>query len=305
MGGGSDSSAISGGVQGAASGSALGPWGAAVGGAVGLIGGIESGNKADEYQKQQQQALAADQAKRDQYVAQQQALYAPTQQKLLEEAANPTPLNYGANLGQINQQTQQAGQRMDASMAAHGMTGSGLQGAAQQGLEMNRVGELSSAFNTGLNARTSLGLNLLQKYNPLENAQFGSGALGQQMQFGATQQNEANSAMKQGMGAFGEGLAGVMNGLGQPTQQTQYNPNAVMQDNVVSGMNANPSQMSNDQAMAEQMPGGMSPGLQLNPAGYGMPDNWTMNQSGQNSNMGQVPAETPDLSGLGAFNMGF
>jgi hypothetical protein len=295
MGGGSNSPAISGGVQGAESGSALGPWGAAVGGAVGLIGGIESGNKADEYQKQQQQALAADQAKRDQYVAEQKAQYAPTQQKLLEEAANPTPLNYGANLGQINQQTQQAGQRMDASMAAHGMTGSGLQGAAQQGLEMNRVGELSSAFNTGLNARTSLGLDLLQKYNPL----------GQQMKFGATQQNEANSAMQQGMGAFGKGLAGVMNGLGQPTQQTQYNPNAVMQDNVVSGMNANPSQMSNDQAMAEQMPGGMSPGLQLNPAGYGMPDNWTMNQSGQNSNMGQVPAGTPDLSGLSAFNMGF
>ena len=87
MGGGSNSSVISSGVQGAASGSALGAWGAAVGGAVGLIGGIESGNKADEYQKQQQQALAADQAKRDQYVAQQQALYAPTQQKLLEEAA--------------------------------------------------------------------------------------------------------------------------------------------------------------------------------------------------------------------------
>jgi hypothetical protein len=70
-------------------------------------------------------------------------------------------------------------------------------------------------------------------------------------------------------------------------------------------MNANPSQMSNDQAMAQQMPGGSSPGLQLNPAGYGMPDNWSMNQSGQNQTMGQAPAESPDLSGLGAFNMGF
>ena len=262
MGGGS-SSAVDGLEKGVAGGSVAGPWGAAIGGTIGLIGGMESGNQASDYQKQQQQALAADQAKRDAYVAQQQALYAPTQQKLLEEAANPTPLNYGANLGQINQQTQQAGQRMDASMAAHGMTGSGLQGAAQQGLEMGRVGELSNAFNTGLNARTSLGLNLLQHYNPLGNAQFGAGALPQQMQFGAAQQGMANTAMQQGMGAFGKGLAGVMNGMGQPTQGQQYNPNAVLQDNVVNGMNANPSQMINDQAMAQQIPGGMPPGLQL------------------------------------------
>jgi hypothetical protein len=304
MGGGSEQ-AVSSAASGAAAGSVAGPWGAAIGGAVGLIGGIESGNEASNYQKQQQAALAADQAKRDAYVAQQQALYAPTQQKLLEESANPTPLNYGANLGQINKQTLGGEQRLDATMAAHGMTGSGLQGAGMQGLEMGRVGELSSAFNTGLNARTSLGMNLLQHYNPLGNAQFGEGALPQQMQFGASQQAMANTAMQQGMGAFGKGLAGVMNGMGQPTQGQQYNPNAVLQDNVVNGMNANPSQMSNDEAMAQQMPGGMPPGLQLPNNGQIMPDNWTMNQSGQNQTMGQVPAETPDLSGLGAFNMGF
>ena len=303
MGGGS-SQAVSGAASGAAAGSALGPWGAAIGGGIGLIGGMEAGNEASDYQKQQQAALAADQAKRDAYVAQQQGLYAPTQQRLTEEAANPTPLNYGANLGQINKQTLGGEQRLNAQMAAHGMTGSGLQGAGMQGLEMGRVGELSSAFNTGLNARTSLGLNLLQHYNPLGNAEFGNGALKNQMLFGNEEQTMANTASQQGMGAFGKGLAGVMNGLPNPNGQ-QYNENAVLQDNVVSGMNANPSQMSNDQAMAQQMPGGMSPGLQLPNNGQIMPDNWTMNQSGQNQTMGQVPAETPDLSGLSAFNMGF
>jgi hypothetical protein len=298
MGGGS--SAGSGLVQGVGAGSALGPWGSAIGGAVGLIGGIESGNKASEYQQQQQEALAADQAKRDAYVAQQQALYQPTQQKLLEESANPTPLNYGQNLGQINQQTQQAEQKENALMAAHGMTGSGLQGAGMQSLEMGRVGELSSAFNTGLNARTSLGLDLLQRYNPLLNAQFGEGALPQQMKFGAEQQETYNKGMEQGMTGFGQGLAGVMNMFPKTSGQTQ-----VGGANPFGTGGGNPQSQEQDMMAATVAQGnGISPGLQLQPQSPAMPQDWDMSQSGQQP-MAQTPAESQDLNGLNAFNMGF
>ena len=216
-------------LQGAGAGAGVGgPWGAAVGGLMGLAGGIMSGNKESEYEQQQKAALAADQAKRDAYVTQQEARYAPTQQKLLEEAANPSPLNYGLNLGNINEQSQKSEQRLNATMAAHGMTGSGLQGAGLQGIETGRVGELASAFNTGLQARTNLGMNLLQHYNPLGNAQFGAAALPEQMKFGAGEQALANQGMQQGFGAFGTGLAGVINGLNKPGTPGTQQPDPQM-----------------------------------------------------------------------------
>ena len=80
-------SELSGAGSGAAAGSAFGPWGAAIGGAVGLIGGMESANKASDYEQQQQNALNADQAARQKYIEQQQATFQPIQQQLAQEAA--------------------------------------------------------------------------------------------------------------------------------------------------------------------------------------------------------------------------
>jgi hypothetical protein len=185
-----------------------------------LLGGIEGEEKQNAYESQQQQALAADQARRDALVAQQQAIYGPIQQQMAQEAANPMPLNYGANLGNINRQTQMAGQALDANMAKRGMTGSGLQAAGMQGLEVGRVGELSSAFNSGLNARRELGMGLLQHYNPLGNAELQTGGLEQQMGFGTREQDLYNKSMQEGFGAVGKGLGGFLNGMGRDTQET-------------------------------------------------------------------------------------
>lgn len=296
MGGGNsgDNQIASGATQGATTGAAAGPVGAGIGGIIGGIGGMMSAQKASDYENQQKESLRADQAKRDAYVAQQEARYAPTQQKLLEEAANPSPLNYGLNLGNINEQSQKSEQRLNATMAAHGMTGSGLQGAGLQGIEKGRVGELASAFNTGLQARTNLGMNLLQHYNPLGNAQFGAAALPEQMKFGAGEQGLYNKGMEQGFGAVGKGLSGFLNGL--PGQRPEQQP---FQTNV-------------DPTMQPLMGGefGYTP-YPTRPGMTGTPE--LAQGPDQNASMAQtmfggqpgVPAETsasPDMSGLNFFS---
>jgi hypothetical protein len=248
-----------------------------------------SGNKAKEYENQQAAALKADTIARQTYLGQQNNLYGPIQQNLAEEEANPTPLNYGANLGQINQQTQAGEQRLNGMMAKTGMTGSGLQAAGQQGLEMGRVGELSSAFNTGLQARTKLGIGLLQNYNPLGNAQFGQGALGAQMKFGAGEQGLYNTGMEQGMTGFGKGLAGVLNGI-HPNQ----NPGMPELDSL---------QLNNNAGLPGGQMGADIGGLNLSATQTAFPQGWDMTQTGtaDMSGLSDLSSSTSDLSSLDAF----
>ncbi len=204
------SSALGGAAQGAAAGAAIGgPWGAVIGGVAGAAGGIMSGNKAKAYEKQRQEAIALERYKREKYATDQQNLYGPIQQRLTQEAANPSPLDYGQNAAQVNQTTAGAERNLDAQMAARGMTGSGLQASGLQGLEMNRVGSLSSMFQQGLDARRKLGMGLLQNYNPLANQQFASGTFGAEQGFLGGQQDLYNNAAQQGMQGFGQGLGSL------------------------------------------------------------------------------------------------
>jgi hypothetical protein len=259
---------------------------------MGLAGGIMSGNKESEYEQQQKAALAADQAKRDQFAAQQAAVYGPIETQMAHEAANPSPMNYGANLGAINQQTQQAQQRLGGQMARSGMVGSGAQAAGQQGIEMGRVGELSQAFNTGLQARNKLGMDLLQHYNPLGNTQLQTGALPSAMKFGAGEQASATAGMQQGFGAFGTGLAGVINGLkkpgGNPGGQQPLSANAYGDwDLANSGGGASPADLGSGGNPGMGFTGMPSTQSQEFPAG------WDMFQTGGTA---AVPAESGGAS---------
>lgn len=205
-------------AEGAGTGAALGPWGAAGGAVLGAVGGIEAGKQADKYQDQQFNTLAADKTARDAFMAKQNATFQPIQTQLTQEAANPNPLNYGQMAGQINQTADQSNRRMDAGMAARGMTGSGLQAGALQGNEMGRTGALAGAFQTGLQARQQLGMGLLQHYNPLGNAQFGQSALGQNMAFGQNQQVLGINAANNAWGAAGKGLGALTTLMSNPNQ---------------------------------------------------------------------------------------
>lgn len=190
----------------------------------GAIGGIQSSNSAKSYEEQQQAALQADNAARSQFMNRENALYGPMRQQMFQEAASPYPLNYGPTMGNINTQALGAQQRLAGNMASRGMGGSGLEASGLQGIETSRVGELSKAFQQGMNARTQLGMNLLQGYNPTQEAQFGQGGLPYQMSFGGAQQGIYNQGMQQGMGALGPGLAGALNAYKGMQQSQQDQP---------------------------------------------------------------------------------
>jgi hypothetical protein len=145
-----------------------------------------------------------------------------------------------------------------------------------------------------MNARRQLGLNLLQSYNPLGNAQFGSGALGQQMSFGANQQGIYNQGAQQGFGALGKGLAG-MSGLQLPGGGQTSMPNAS------GGIGVGDLNSNTQMALGENS----------TPYQSAMPQGWSMDQSGPSTAMpqgwdmsmsGGVPTET-NSSGLNLPNM--
>jgi hypothetical protein len=287
--------------------------GTAIGGIMGLAGGILSGKKESEAEAQQRAALAADQAKRDAFTAKQEAVFGPIETNLAHEAASPLPMNYGANLGAINTQAQQAQQHLGGQMARLGMTGSGAEAAGLQGIEHGRVGELSQAFNTGLQARNKLGMDLLQRYNPLGNTQLQTGALPQAMSFGANQQKLAVGGMEQGFGAFGKGVAGVLNGLNKPGAPNATDPT---QTSDYANNNSNSIADQLNQLSPGFSPTGYNTGSSPMDLGYtgmgftGMPSaqsqefpaGWDMSQTGGAAapQMSQVPAETG--GGLNLWN---
>ena len=214
MGGAQGQGAVSGAEAGAGAGSALGPWGAAAGGVIGGAMGYFGADKSNP-QAQQEQAYRQDLANREAFQKQQQGLYGPLEQSLVQQASSTQPLFYGQMSGAINQNFDQAQRNAASQMAARGMSGSGLQGAGIQGMEMGRAGALSQAFNQGLQARQALGLNVLSRYQPLMNqmnTQSAYGQLGGMYGQQAMLQNQAQREMWQmGGQALQNGVQSYMN----------------------------------------------------------------------------------------------
>jgi len=252
-------------AQGAQAGSSMGPWGAAIGGVAGLFGGISNANKADDAKFAQIQALQADQIKRDQFASQEKNAFDPMRQRLLDEAANPNPLNYGPMAGAINQNYDAAQRNSATQMAQRGMTGSGLQGGQIQGLEMGRAGALAGAFQTGLQARQNLGMNLLQHYNPLGNAQLQVGALPQQVQNGEFQQQLATNQANNAFAAAGKGLGAL------ETMWSKPNPNSAKMQQLQGQMPTSMPQIQNS---------GMAPDQVQMMGGIGTPSGFTADTTG-------------------------
>lgn len=223
MGGAQGQGAVSGAEAGAGAGLALGgPWGAAAGGVIGGAMGYFGADKSNP-QAQQEQAYRQDLANREAFQKQQQGLYGPLEQSLVQQASSTQPLFYGQMSGAINQNFDQAQRNAASQMAARGMSGSGLQGAGIQGMEMGRAGALSQAFNQGLQARQALGLNVLSRYQPLMNqmnTQSAYGQLGGMYGQQAMLQNQAQREMWQmGGQALQNGIQTYLNSKPKSPQE--------------------------------------------------------------------------------------
>ena len=168
-------------------------------------------NKAAGKAGDQQQAMyQRDLDSREAFQRQQQQLYGPLEQKMIEQASSDQPLYYGQMSGAIQGNYDQAQRGLNTQMAMRGMSGSGLQGAQSTGLEMGRAGALSGAFQQGLQARTNLGMNVLQRYNPAQNQQNMQQGLGQMGGFYGQQAQNFGNAAQQGWGMVGQGAGALM-----------------------------------------------------------------------------------------------
>lgn len=219
--------------------------GAAVGSA--LAGGYSayrSNQNAKEAQAQQAQQYQNDLAIRLGLQGQQDGLYGPLENRLVQEASSDQPLYYGQMAGGINRNYDAAQRNLASQMAARGMGGSALQGASTAGMEMGRSGQLAQAFQQGLQARTSLGLNMVSRYQPLMNDMYTSGGYGQLGGMYGQQAGQANMASQMGWGDFGSSLMNLAKMWPDPGPDatTQANPANTLptQGNIFSPLGANP-----------------------------------------------------------------
>ena len=204
---------------------------------VGAYNANQSGKAAGKAADQQSAMYQQDLASRQAFQNQQQQMYGPLEQKMVEMASSNQPLYYGQMSGAIQGNYDQAQRGLNTQMAMRGMSGSGLQGAQSTGLEMGRAGALSGAFQQGLQARTALGMNVLQRYNPLANQQNMQQGLGQMGGFYGQQEQRFDQAAAQGWGMVGQGASDLMENqrLGKNSWQ-QPQPTAVAQTQVPQGL---------------------------------------------------------------------
>lgn len=196
------------------------PAGAVAGG--GLLYNVYSSERASRRsasaQSEQQRAYEQDLALRRQFLEQQQGLYGPLEQQLVDQARSPLPLFYGPLSGQVQRSYDASGRNLATQFAQRGLSGSNLQGATLQGLELGRAGALSTAFQQGLQQRLALAQNVLSRYQPLANTQNVSQGLGQLGGFYGQQAQLYGQAAAQGWQNVGQGLQG----LGQYWQIRNY-----------------------------------------------------------------------------------
>jgi len=204
---------------------------------VGAYNANQSGKAAGKATDQQNAMYQQDLASRQAFQAQQQQMYGPLEQKMIEQASSDQPLYYGQMSGAIQGNYDQAQRGLNTQMAMRGMSGSGLQGAQSTGLEMGRAGALSGAFQQGLQARTALGMNVLQRYNPFQNQANVQQGLGQMGEFYGQQANKFNQAAASGWGMVGQGASDLMqNQLGQPSQVAPTAPEETTTSGLPEGL---------------------------------------------------------------------
>jgi len=217
---------------------------ALIGIAAGAYEANQSSQAAKDAQGKQEKALGSQLANSQQYQQQQAATYGPIEQGLTREAQSSEPLYYGQMAGAINQNVGAAERNLSTQMAARGMGGQGPQAGVLGGMEMGRAGTLAQAFQSGLQARTQLGQQLLGRYNPAQGVGMENQALSQISGMEGNQQTFYANAAQRGWGNVGQGVQALGTNLSTPAQSA-----------VAKGMGT----------LANNPNGGANPGLGLTP----------------------------------------
>lgn len=213
---------------------------------------------ASQNAKQQSSAMAQQQNAADAQLQndlafrqQQQQLYGPLEQQMVQQASGTTPLDYGLMSGQIQQSYDAAQRGLQQQMAARGLSASGLSGGGALGLEMGRANALSSAFLQGLQNRRALGMSVLSRYNPGANQQMVNQGYGNLQNMYGQYASMYGQAAQQGYGAAASGLGSLAQMYSMRQQQPQADLTGSIQQQAAVPSAPLPTDMNSGQQFPE------------------------------------------------------
>ena len=197
---------------------------AAIGGGLGMMSAGKNAKSASNamqsQERMQEQQLDFQKQQYQRYLN----LYGPIEQQLAGQAHSSQPLFYDQNAAAIKQNYANAGRNLSSQMSMRGMAGSGQDAAAMGGLASQQAGALSGAYNTGMQNRLNLGMQLTN-HSPLQSAGQGvSGSMQGMANLYGNQANLYNNASMMGGQAVGNASGGLgrawgAQGINSPGQQ--------------------------------------------------------------------------------------
>ena len=212
-------------------------WGAIAVGTGAVINAVSSAQNSKRAEGEFNTQMGLQQQNVDsakQFQQQQDQMYGPLNQQMIQQASSDQPLFYGPMQGQINQSFDQGQRNLTSQMAQRGMAGSGLAAGGATNMEIGRSGALDTAFQQGLQSRLQLGQSVLSRYQPMLNQSMVSGALQGQSGVAGQQGQMYNQAAQQGMQSVGS----AMSSIGMMGMMGAFNgsPGAGAGDEVPAGM---------------------------------------------------------------------
>lgn len=194
-----------------------------IGGAASMMGANKAGKAASSAADQQRNLSLQDLMFRQKMYEDEQRLYGPLRQRLVNEAMSDRPLGYDVTSGQIRRAY--ADQNRRALGLAYQMPGSGLMSNALQSGRLNLASDLANAYQRGMDARRQMGMAVAGGDKSAQLGMNYSQGLGNLSNFYGQQANQFNQAAAQGWQNFGQSLSGLAYALpyamrGSQQQQT-------------------------------------------------------------------------------------
>lgn len=196
--------------------------GVAVGGAVVSASSASKAGKAAKENAQRQEALMSqDLDERKRVARRQEGLYGPIEERLasMASANGIDPLRAGVVRQRIGSEFNAADRNILTMIGNRGVS-SGLGAALLGGSQMNRARAMATGILSEYQNKDSLRMQLLGRYNPLQNAEFQSQGLRGMASFYGNEADRARMAEQRGWEGAGRGLmaAGAAYAAGSAAQ---------------------------------------------------------------------------------------
>jgi hypothetical protein len=170
----------------------------------------KAGKAADKSAAQQQALLAQDLAERKRVAARQENIYGGLEQRLVSRAnqVGIDPIRAGVIRSRVGTEFDNADRNITRMIGTRGVS-SGLGASLLGSSQMNRARALAGGMIGEYQNKDTMGMQLLSRYNPLQNAEFQSQGLRGMASFYGDEAARARAAEQAGWQGVGQGVMGT------------------------------------------------------------------------------------------------